>query len=308
VKNKKLIILFISILLLCGCTKQLEDKEGNKVVNETTGQNVTENIMCRPTDEASIKLYEENKIDISKLPECSEMKITGEYEGLWNSFFVRPLAYIIIKLGNLVDSYAISLIIITILMRLILYPVTRKTAIQSEKMKEAQPEINRLEKKYENKTSQEEQMMKSQELMAIYQKYKINPISGCLMAFIQLPLFFAFLEAINRVPAIFEDTFLTLQLGTTPLIAISQGSYQYLILNILIALTTYFSFKNTTKDTAAVNGDKQQKMMTTIMTVFIIFVSFSLSSAIAIYWIISSLFTIIQNILVKRGKNNVRKA
>ena len=77
---------------------------------------------------------------------------------------------------------------------------------QTENMKKAQPEINRLEKKYANKTDNESLMAKSQETMMIYKKYNINPVSGCLTSFIQLPIFFAFLEAINRVPAIFEGT------------------------------------------------------------------------------------------------------
>jgi membrane protein insertase Oxa1/YidC/SpoIIIJ len=74
-------------------------------------------------------------------------------------------------------------------------------------------------------------MMKSQETMAIYKKYKINPLMGCLMAFIQLPLFFAFLEAINRVPAIFEEKLFGLQLGTNPVVGIGNGNYIYIVLS-----------------------------------------------------------------------------
>lgn len=307
-KNKlKFLIVILVTFILCGCTQALKDKDNKIIVNEKTGQSITENVMCRPTDKEVLAKYEENEVDLSKLPECEDMEVWGEYEGIWTNIFVRPLvrplAYVIVKIGNFVKSYGLSLIIMTILIRVALYPITRKTASQSEKMKDAQPELARLEEKYKDKTSQEEQMQKSQEMMAVYKKYNINPVSGCLFAFLQLPIFFAFLEAINRVPAIFEENFLGIfQMGTTPWVGITGGNYVYIVLNVLIAAATFFSFNNTTKDTAAMGNQKQTKMMTIFMTVFIIFMSFKLPAAVAIYWIISSCFTILQNILVKRGK------
>ena len=111
-KNKLLKILLVVLLVitLTGCTQTLKDKDGKVVKNEETGQTITENIVCKPTDKTTQKIYEENKVNIKDLPECNKMKISGEYEGLWNSFFVRPLAFIIIKIGNLVGSTAVSII------------------------------------------------------------------------------------------------------------------------------------------------------------------------------------------------------
>ena len=65
--------------------------------------------------------------------------------------------------------------------------LTKKTAMQSENMKLAQPELTKLEKKYKNRNDQESLMMKNQEMLGIYKKYNINPMSGCLFAFIQIP-------------------------------------------------------------------------------------------------------------------------
>ncbi len=66
------------------------------------------------------------------------LKLTsGGYEGLWTSIFVKPLAFIILKLGKLVGSFAISIIIITVILRFILFPFTKKMAIQSELMKKS---------------------------------------------------------------------------------------------------------------------------------------------------------------------------
>ena len=307
-KINKILVLILLVLSLSGCTKILEDKDGKAVVNEVTGQSVTENILCRPTDKETIKLYEEAGKDLSELPECSDMKITGDYESIWNSFFVRPLAWIIIKVGELVNSSALAIIIITLAIRLLLYPVTQKTAMQSENIKKAQPEIDKIEKKYKDKTDQESMARKGQEMMLVYKKYNISPLSGCFFALIQIPLLFAFLEAINRVPAIFEETFLGFQMGTTPFIALKNGEFLYLILIVLIIATTYFSFKmNKSTATTSPEMQKQNNMMMWFMVVFIGFMSFQLSSAIAIYWIVSSEFTIFQNIITDvLSKNKIK--
>ncbi len=297
--SKYLIILFL-VLTLSGCTKVLKDEDKKAVVNPTTGQSVTENVLCRPTDPETIKLYEKYGKDLNDLPECSKMKITGEYESIWNSLFVRPLAWVIIKVGELVKSSGLAIILITLAIRLILYPVTQKTAMQSENIKKAQPEIDRIEKKYKDKTDQESMAKKGQEMMFIYKKYNINPLSGCFFALIQIPLLFAFLEAINRVPAIFEETFLGFEMGLTPLVAMKNGNFIYLILVVLIILTTYFSFKMNKTTSTTPEMQKQNNMMMWFMVIFIGFMSFQLSSAIAIYWIISSAFTIFQNIITDK--------
>ena len=341
-KSKKVIILLLIPLLLTGCTKVLKDKNNKAVVNEVTGQNLTENILCKPTDSKTIELYKKNNIDVDSLPYCvcksdkvkekvlvtdekgeavldengektyeeKEVKCksfnvgTGGYEGLWTTIFVKPLAFVILFFGNLTTNYGLGLIVTSILIRLVLYPITRKTAMQSEYMKKAQPEMAKIEKKYANKDQNDQTVMmqKSQEMLMVYKKYNINPISGCLLSFIQLPLLIAFLEAINRVPAIFEEKFLSLHLGTTPSIGIGNGNYWYLVLAVLVAATTYFSFRFTMKDQAAANDDmaKQQKMMMNMFTIMIIVMSFFMTSALNIYWIATNLFTILQNIIVKR--------
>ena len=175
--------------------------------------------------------------------------------------------------------------------------------MQSENLKKAQPELDRLNKKYEGKDDRDSQLQKSQDMLLIYKKYDINPASSCLFAFIQIPLLFAFIEAINRTPAIFEGKFLGLQLGTTPWLAITSGKWAYIILVIILAVITYFSL-NLNKGAAAPGADtaKQMDTMNKFMLVFIVYASFTLSTAICLYWISSSLCTVIQNLLVKRVK------
>ncbi|MFA5602321.1 MAG: YidC/Oxa1 family membrane protein insertase [Bacilli bacterium] len=302
-KILKTVLIMFMIVLLTGCTKTLKDENNKVIISDETGRSLTENILCRPTEEKILEKYmviDANRY--TKIPECEDFKITtGGYEGLWTSILVKPLAFLILKLGQFFNNTALGLILATLIIRIIAIPITKKTAMQSEKMKKAQPEIAQLEKKYKDKKDQASLMQKNQEMLAIYKKHHLNPLSGCIFALIQLPLFLAFLEAINRVPAIFEERFLGLKMGITPWNAINNGQYFYIIIIILIIGSTYLSFKlNGTNG----GGEQQKQMqgMMKFMLIFISFISFSLPTAIAIYWITSSVFTIGQNLIIKRGK------
>ena len=309
-KNKKKLALILVVVLLLfstGCTKVLVDSKKKPVKNELTGQNLTENILCQPKDKKTIEIYKENKVKIDKLPKCEDFSVTsGKYEGLWAGIFIKPLAFILLFVGKYVGNYAISLIIITLLIRLISFPLTKKTAMQSELMKKAQPEITRIQNKYKDKQDKESLTKQSQEMMAVYKKYNMNPGAGCLFSMIQLPLFIAFFEAIQRTPAIFEGKFLGLQLGTTPMVGFGTSSMiAYIILVLLIAASTFFSFKmNMSGNTM----DKNMKMMPIMMSGMIILMGLFMPSALGIYWVTSNLFTLVQNILVKRSKEVNGKA
>ena len=308
-KIAKILLLVLSLVMLTGCTKTLTDENKKAVKDEASGKTLTENILCRPTNESAIKIYEENNVDIDALPKCENFQPFDEYEGLWTTIFVKPLAWVIIKIGYLLGTIGLSqglangfaIILSCVAIRLILYPFTKKTAMQSEKMKEVQPQLEKLEKKYKNRTSEEDQKRKAEEMMMIYQKNKINPVSSCLLSFIQIPLLFAYLEAINRTPVIFENKFLKLDMGTTVSHGIMSNLwYLYAILLLLILATSYLSFRKTLKDQTAMAA--QMKGTIYFMLAMIVIAAFSLPVALGLYWITSSIFTVIQNLIVERKK------
>lgn len=298
--KKKIIILCLFLLILTGCTRNFTVETNNK--NER--RSYTANIICQPETEEIRKIYTENeektKIKLEELPKCNEFNfIKSKYEGLWTSIFVKPLAWLIIKLGHLVKNYGVSIMIIGLALRVLMIPLTAKSTMLSENMKKAKPELDKLEKKYKDNTNSSAMMKKSQEMMVIYKKYNISPLSGCLGPLIQLPLFFAFLEAINRVPVFFEEKFLIFNLGTTPWQGISTGNYFYVIIIVLIISVTYYSFKNLNTVSIDEAQAKQMKLMNKFMVGFISIASFSLPTAVALYWIVSNGFTIVQNIFLK---------
>ena len=300
----KIFLLALLVMLSTGCTKYVKD--GNKsVIYEATGQTLTANILCKPVTEDLYNIYKENEDKLTnkldELPDCNNFSVTDiKYVSLWESLFVKPLAWIILKVGELVKNYGIAVMIISILIRTIMIPLTKKSMAQTENMKKAQPKINRLEKKYANRTDNESLMAKSQETMMIYKKYNINPVSGCLTSFIQLPIFFAFLEAINRVPAIFEGTLFNMNLGMTPMTGFAHGNYIYIILLLLIIGSTYLTFKISMQSAGSTEDERQMKMMSTFMIIMISFASLSLPTALALYWVVNNVFAIIQNLTVKK--------
>ena len=332
-KKNKLLITFLVIVIfsLTGCTKNLEGADGKVVQNKATGQVLPSNILCAPTDPEIVKLYNqtredliakyekdyeagdiskkeykekvENAIDISKLSSCKNFNLTSNgYTGIWTKIFVEPLAWVLIKIGQFVKNYGLSIIFVTLIIRLIMYPVTLKTAKQSENLKKVQPKLAKIEKKYANKTDQESMMKKSQELMLLYKENNINPMSGCLYSLIQIPLFFAFYEAIYRLPVLFEDSLLGYQLSMSPMKGMGAGNWLYLILPILVFVATYFSFRLNSGASMSAEQAKQTKMMMNIMMIMIFVMSFSMSTGIILYWITNNTFTIIQNLIVKRRK------
>lgn len=332
-KKKKIVLVLLAMVLLTGCTKyKTYDKK--PVTISSTGQRVVENILCKT--EETISQYEDlkkqeldklneklnnqeisqeefdNKVkdveenfSIPDVPMCSDFTIVGGNDnGLWVTVFVKTLSWLIIKIGTVTKNYGWAIILVTLLIRLALYPLTKKTAMQSENMQAAKSKLDKLENKYRNRNDQESQMMKAQEMMKIYKDYNISPMSGCLFALIQIPLFFAFYEALYRLPVVLEENFFGINLGLTPGTAILSGKWYYIIFIILVIAATYFSFK--LNSTAAPVGEqqKQMKMMTNFSVIMISIASITISSGIALYWIVNSSFTIVQNLLVKRRKKN----
>ena len=331
-KNKKfLALLILAVLTLTGCTRPLRGPDGNAVRDSETGQNLTSNILCAPTDERILEMYRENSaallahyeerladgyigrrefenrvaeiLDVDSLIECPDFQITsGGYDGIWTTIFVRPLVWLLIRVGEFVGNYGLAVIFVTILIRIVMYPITLKTVKQSENMKKAKPELEKIDKKYKDKKDQESTMKKSQEMMATYKKHGINPLSGCIFGFIQIPLFFAFFESLHRLPILMEARLIGFHLAVSPFRGAQQGNWFYLILPILVFAATFFAFKFNSAMSMGGAQEKQMKIMMNVMMVVIFVMSFQMSTGIILYWITNNAFTIMQNLIVKRSK------
>ena len=300
-KIKLLGFLVLCLFLLTACVRPLKDDK-KIITNPVTKQQLTENIVCQPEDKESIKVYNKykSKVDISKLPKCNEyMLFKGKYNGLWDSLFIKPLVVLLVQIGNLIKSYGLSIIIVTLILKLITLPITISQIKQNKIMKEIQPELAKLEEKYVGKTDQASIMNKTREQAAIYKKYNLNPLSTIASGVLTAVIFIAFYESIMRTPVIFENVFIGFQLGTSPLTAFNSGKYIYLILVVLNVLITYLTLKITQLNT---NKDSMQSMNTLfiVMPVIIGFMALVSPAALNIYWIVQSGFAFVQSYIINK--------
>lgn len=292
-KNKKykLLIIILLVITMSGCTKIMKNKDGKAVINPKTGQTLTKNVICQPSDQETLRLYEQNNVKIDKLPTCKAFNpFKQKYEGLWMSFFVSPLSWLIINLGKLLRNNGLGLIVATLVVRGLMIPFTLKSQRNAKVLQDLQPAFQKIEKKYEGKTDSQSMTKKGTEMAMLYQKHNINPLSSILTPILQIVILFAFLEAVQRVPAIFEGKFLMYNMGTTPLTALQNKHFSYILLTLLNVGITYLSFKNM----PAITEEKSKFSMKNVMIFLIGFTSLITPVALNLYWIIGSLMGLIQ--------------
>lgn len=125
----------------------------------------------------------------------------GDFFGhLFNNLLIFPIAWLIVNISNLFGGiYFIGLLIVTILVRTIAWPIYAKTNDMSLKMQLMQPELNEIQKKYANRQDERSKQMMQMETAQLYKKYKVG-IGGCLMPLLQFPIFMAIYRAVNRIP------------------------------------------------------------------------------------------------------------
>jgi YidC/Oxa1 family membrane protein insertase len=112
---------------------------------------------------------------------------------VWGGF-VDFLKNILTGINGITGNFAVSIILFTVLMRMVLLPLDLKAKASTKKMAELQPEIEKINKKYKNDPDK-----KNQKTLELYQKHKINPLGGCLPMLLQLPIFFALLAALRAI-------------------------------------------------------------------------------------------------------------
>lgn len=140
---------------------------------------------------------------------ANETPIDG-FSGL-TDILVWPIAGMMWLIGNVISNYGIVIIIATLIIRTLAWPIYAKTNDMSLKMQIMGPELQKIESKYEGKEDQDTKQRKQMETMALYKKYGVG-IGGCLTPILQFPLFIAFYETLRRIPKTIGEQF-TLNFG-----------------------------------------------------------------------------------------------
>ncbi len=226
---------------------------------------------------------------IAVLSGCSEVNqpINSESTGIWNQYFVYPLSWLIIKMAELFNNgYGISIILVTVLVRLLILPLMIKQIKSTKAMQAIQPEMNRLKEKYSSKDAETQQKLQ-QETMALFQKHGVNPLAGCLPIFVQMPILIAFYHAIMRTTEIANHSFLWFDLGDKD---------PYFILPLVAGATTFIQQKISM---VGQDDNPTMQMMLYIMPIMIIVFAINFPAALSLYWVVGNIFSIAQTYFIK---------
>ncbi|GGJ71757.1 membrane protein insertase YidC [Virgibacillus salexigens] len=205
--------------------------------------------------------------------------------------FSGLMKYVAVLFGG---DYGLSIILITVLIRLLLMSLslkqTKSGAKMKEKMNEMKPDMDAITEKYKGKTDQESKTNMQQEMMQLYQEHQFNPLTsmGCLPMLIQFPVIIAFYYAIRNSPEIATHSFLWFNLGEVDLIL------------PFIAAAIYFIQSRVSMIGMDEKQKKQMAIMGLLSPVMIGFISFNTPAALPLYWTVSGIFLVFQTLLAKK--------
>lgn len=221
---------------------------------------------------------------------CTEINepITRESKGFWNEYIVYPLSWLIKYVAEMLGgSFGLSIIVVTILIRLLILPLMIQQTRNAKAMQALQPEIEELRKKYSSKDAQTQQKLQ-QEMMLLFQKHGVNPMAGCFPILIQMPILIGFYHAIMRTREIAQHNFLWFDLGEKD---------PYYILPVIAGVTTFIQQKIMMAGSAQQNP--QMAMMLWMMPIMIVIFAINFPAALSLYWVVGNIFSIVQTYLIK---------
>ncbi|MBC8527768.1 MAG: membrane protein insertase YidC [Candidatus Cloacimonetes bacterium] len=262
--------------------------------------------------------------EIAKV-EVSRLKIEHDYDfyfgpvdydnlrafniGLENSMdfgmkIIRPISKLILQLlkflYKIIPNYGIAIIIMSIIIKILFYPLTHKGMRSTHKMQEIQPLIKETQKRYKNNPQKAQK-----EIMALYKEHGVSPLGGCLPLLLQMPVFFALYPVLQSTIALRHANFI---------LWIKDLSVPdpYYILPIIMGISMFLQQKLMSPKPTPNMDEKQlaqiktQKMMMYGMPIFLVFIFKSLPAGLVLYWLSYNILSIGEQILIRKG--GIRKA
>ncbi len=206
-------------------------------------------------------------------------------------FLAKPLMIVLNFFYKYIHNYGVAIILLTLLIKIIFYPLTQKSYESMKKMKDLQPHINRIKEQYKN-----DKAKLNQEIMELYKKYKVNPFGGCLPMIIQIPVFFALYKALLNSIELRHAPFIS-HIPFTDKIWLVDLSVKdpYYITPILMGLSMFVQQKMT-----PTGGDALQEKLMYFMPIFLTFLFLNFPSGLVVYWLANNILSIIQQYMVNK--------
>lgn len=328
-KNAKILFVCFLILFTCTACSSPRAKDGRTKVDQIIASetvqikksevNTTE-ISNQKLKKKYAKLDDNDMITIQPTS-FSEAFDNGWFEGL----IVWPLAQLINKVSASTDA-GIGILVVTVLIQLLVFALTGKSQMASQRMQEIQPEFQAIQNKYRGRTDEASQMKMYRETQALYQKYDIHPFGTILITFIQLPIMMGMYYATIRSYNVLVGSFMGVNLSTTPMEGIQSLNVAIIAIYVLMVVAQLVSFRLPTwlkkrqeekdhvkkheyrQENKENNMQSSMNMYMYTMTIMFAFIYLNWPTAMSFYWCVTSLFRIIQNIILHHAMNKVKTA
>jgi len=184
---------------------------------------------------------------------------------------------------GLIPNYGVAIIIITLIIKIIFWPIQAKSIKSMKEMQKFQPMVDKLKEKYKDDSQK-----LNQETMKLYKEHKINPLSGCLPMVVQIPVFFAWYTMLRSAIELRGAHFLWIKDLSQPDTLAHIAGFPVNPLPLAMGVSMIWQMKLTPQ-----TGDaKQQQMMMYFMPVFFLFICYKMSSGLVLYWTVQQLLSI----------------
>lgn len=232
----------------------------------------------------------------------------------------KPLGALLHFLYSMVGNYGIAIILFTIVIKVVLLPLTFKQLQSTKAMNEIQPELKKMQEKYKN-----DKNTLNEKTMSLYKEYNINPMAGCLPLLIQMPILFGLFAALRTpIDYVFAGDAAAAAIATSaPFLWMANlvdpdvltvaftipllGNKIPWILPIIAAVTTYFSMVMSAGKQKGGTQPQSMKTMSIMMPLMILFWGVSFPAGLTLYWAVSNVFQMIQQYFLNH-RNNVKEA
>jgi len=236
--------------------------------------------------------------------------------GIYTALLYQPILNVFVGLYNLIPEVGVVIILLTLAMRLILYPFYKKQVEAQKSMQDLQPKLNEIKSKY--KDNKEEQ---AKAMMELYKTNKVNPLSSCLPVLIQLPIFLAVYQVLRNGLSNTETFDLLYSFVSKPemidpmFLGYFDLAGRSVVLAVLAGLAQFWQAKMLVKTKAKppVEGSKDEdtmammnKQMMYFMPVMIIVFGLTLPSGLSLYWLVSTLFMIAQQYIAFKDTGSTK--
>ena len=234
----------------------------------------------------------------------------------FNTFFYEPLYNGLVFLISVMPGTDVGLavIVLTLLVKIIILPLSHKSVASQAKMRSIEPEMKRVKEQHKDKQEQ------ARQVMDLYKKHGVNPFSGCFLMLVQLPIIFALYWVFFKGLANNIDQTILYSFVVAPeqinvhFLGFIDMSQKNIILAALAGISQYFQMKLSMPPIPKDDGEKKKGdmsfkdefaknmnlQMRYMLPGIVFFVAYSISSAVALYWLVSNLFSIGHELVVKR--------